>query len=327
LAKRLASEGSDDESEGVSPPPKKKSRRRNTTTTTSSPLSDVDSDDSDVALLAVSKTSGTSSSEAIDLEESEDDKASKKLKKERRAVNRSQKRWSGAGSEPDDLFREVRSDEESSIGEANEDEEEGEESDYADEEEDLNEANKVLNDVEMLTSEIIGEIGMWSSGANDVEEEGDKGGTEGAGLEEDEEDVMKANRNNGSSNPSPTTITSTPTKTNENGALALTAVSNQQQKMPSTWITKEHMSMLCPQLNLADYQLLGVNWLALLSRMKFKNSTRSTATQEEGGKGRKKEIVAQARKHVVNGILADEVSERSERTCCVPLARIRSKLP
>jgi SNF2 family DNA or RNA helicase len=35
------------------------------------------------------------------------------------------------------------------------------------------------------------------------------------------------------------------------------------------WISKEVMSGILPNVKLAEYQLLGVNWMALLNRTKF----------------------------------------------------------
>ena len=67
-------------------------------------------------------------------------------------------------------------------------------------------------------------------------------------------------------------------------------------KTPSKWISKEMMANLCPELKLADYQLLGVNWLALLSRMQFRKASLD-----------KKQSAAEKKRHVVNGILADEM--------------------
>eukprot|EP00577_Skeletonema_sp_RCC1716_P002404 CAMPEP_0113411986 /NCGR_PEP_ID=MMETSP0013_2-20120614/22582_1 /TAXON_ID=2843 ORGANISM="Skeletonema costatum, Strain 1716" /NCGR_SAMPLE_ID=MMETSP0013_2 /ASSEMBLY_ACC=CAM_ASM_000158 /LENGTH=1115 /DNA_ID=CAMNT_0000298425 /DNA_START=26 /DNA_END=3373 /DNA_ORIENTATION=+ /assembly_acc=CAM_ASM_000158 len=62
-----------------------------------------------------------------------------------------------------------------------------------------------------------------------------------------------------------------------------------------TWISKETMKQVLPNVELAEYQLLGVNWMALLNRTTF-GSTGSKKTTDGGDMG-----VA------VNGILADEM--------------------
>ena len=55
------------------------------------------------------------------------------------------------------------------------------------------------------------------------------------------------------------------------------------------WITDATMKQIMPDVKLAEYQLLGVNWMALLNRTKF------------GLKGKNGEGLT------VNGILADEM--------------------
>jgi len=58
------------------------------------------------------------------------------------------------------------------------------------------------------------------------------------------------------------------------------------------WISKETMKKIMPTVELAEYQLLGVNWMALLNRLTFmKGKTRG---KKEGTMN-------------VNGILADEM--------------------
>lgn len=72
-----------------------------------------------------------------------------------------------------------------------------------------------------------------------------------------------------------------------------------------TWISKETMKQVLPTVELADYQLLGVNWMALLNRVTF--GSRSSKKMTDGRDGG----VA------VNGILADEV--RHILLLCVPV--------
>jgi hypothetical protein len=81
------------------------------------------------------------------------------------------------------------------------------------------------------------------------------------------------------------------------GALNLGGgTKNRGDKM---WISKEAMKHVMPNVELAEYQLLGVNWIALLNRTTFgsrsSSSSKKTADVRDGGM-------------TVNGILADEVS-------------------
>lgn len=64
------------------------------------------------------------------------------------------------------------------------------------------------------------------------------------------------------------------------------------------WITKEEMKRCCPEIELKDYQLLGVNWLALLHRLTFniKGVDDKKKKRRKGGDSRN-----------VNGVLADEM--------------------
>lgn len=71
------------------------------------------------------------------------------------------------------------------------------------------------------------------------------------------------------------------------GALALSSISGSSGN--HRWISHETMKNVCPEVKLADYQLVGINWLALLHEMTF---------DIEGSDSRMN----------VNGILADEVS-------------------
>ena len=80
----------------------------------------------------------------------------------------------------------------------------------------------------------------------------------------------------------------------EDGALNLSGVGDKGMQVVAgkddeMWISNETMKAILPDVKLAEYQLLGVNWLALLNRTVFGN-----------GKGRKGMMN-------VNGILADEM--------------------
>jgi len=63
------------------------------------------------------------------------------------------------------------------------------------------------------------------------------------------------------------------------------------------WISDETMKEILPNVKLAEYQLLGVNWMALLNRTEFGNKI--------GKKGKGGGLN-------VNGILADEMGLGSE---------------
>jgi len=67
------------------------------------------------------------------------------------------------------------------------------------------------------------------------------------------------------------------------------------------WISKEVMSDILPKVELAEYQLLGVNWMALLNRLTFGGKT------NEKTKHRKNHGKKNGRGLTVNGILADEM--------------------
>ena len=86
--------------------------------------------------------------------------------------------------------------------------------------------------------------------------------------------------------------------TDEDGAAdsnrrAATASSSLQ---PRKWISNELMRRICPNVTLAHYQLIGVNWMALLHGL-----------QIDMGGGTNKKKKKKNPKTNVNGILADEV--------------------
>ena len=65
----------------------------------------------------------------------------------------------------------------------------------------------------------------------------------------------------------------------------------------SKWISNEEMVKVCPDIVLKDYQLIGVNWMALLHRLKFE------VRADFKAKSKKNDSV----KRNVNGVLADEM--------------------
>jgi hypothetical protein len=78
------------------------------------------------------------------------------------------------------------------------------------------------------------------------------------------------------------------------GAVNLSTMGTGHSTKDHTWISKEVMSKICPNVTLADYQLVGVNWMALLHGMKC---------EVEGSKSYTN----------VNGILADGTCEKTVR--------------
>ena len=74
------------------------------------------------------------------------------------------------------------------------------------------------------------------------------------------------------------------------GGGAVTDV--KQGEGDDSWISDETMKKILPNVKLAEYQLLGVNWMALLNRTEFGNKV--------GKKGKGSGLN-------VNGILADEM--------------------
>jgi len=142
--------------------------------------------------------------------------------------------------------------------------------------EELSEATRVLQAVESLTKEIIDEVKTWCGGVSTNTSDSATTTTNELDDDSDDDDEM--------TKPS---SKSTPTKQQfeEEGALAMNVLKSgsnnpESGEMPATWISSSHMRSLCPSLKLADYQLLGVNWLALLGRLKFKSSG--------GGRGSKR---------------------------------------
>lgn len=79
------------------------------------------------------------------------------------------------------------------------------------------------------------------------------------------------------------------------GALALTtlqegsASSSSSSSLDHKFISKQEMAEICPNVTLADYQLIGVNWMALLHGMKC---------EVEGSKSKSTSV---------NGVLADSM--------------------
>ncbi|KAL7567389.1 hypothetical protein ACA910_010280 [Epithemia clementina (nom. ined.)] len=65
------------------------------------------------------------------------------------------------------------------------------------------------------------------------------------------------------------------------------------------WISQETMQRICPQITLAKYQLIGVNWMALLHSLQVDVADNTSSSHQ--AKTRKKKTTN------VNGVLADEM--------------------
>jgi len=90
----------------------------------------------------------------------------------------------------------------------------------------------------------------------------------------------------------------------EDGALALGGMNDDNDNdddnddnsnKSKEWISQEHMQQVLPQTKLSKYQLIGVNWMALLHTMECKITSLSSRSQ---GKSKTTNV---------NGILADEM--------------------
>lgn len=71
----------------------------------------------------------------------------------------------------------------------------------------------------------------------------------------------------------------------------------------STWISKELMQQILPNVKLAEYQLIGVNWMALLHNMKCEIVDGSSSKKKK----KRNEVSKAVKTTNVNGILADEM--------------------
>lgn len=122
-------------------------------------------------------------------------------------------------------------------------------------------AAQVLNEANALSAKIVKIVGQWC---------GEQEGISSKGLILGDEGALSLGGGGG-----PTQFT--------------------QADDDNEWISKETMKKIMPTVELADYQLLGVNWMALLNRLTFMKGS--------GIRGKKDG------KMNVNGILADEMGE------------------
>ena len=105
------------------------------------------------------------------------------------------------------------------------------------------------------------------------------------------------NMNNGSN---PNNNSSKSNTNNNNSSTTMNNDNNPNNKQQPEWITHEKIATICQTLKLAEYQLVGINWMALLHSMKCRldggNSSGSGSVSKGGGGGTS-----------VNGVLADEM--------------------
>jgi len=81
---------------------------------------------------------------------------------------------------------------------------------------------------------------------------------------------------------------------------------NESKSVDDKWITSQEMERVCPQLTLKDYQLIGVNWMALLNRSTFKMKGDCDKEKKKRRKG-----------SAVNGVLADEMGLGKVSSCAI----------
>ena len=96
----------------------------------------------------------------------------------------------------------------------------------------------------------------------------------------------------------------------KDGALALSSLSTSTAGNGSKdWISHGVMKEVCPSVTFGDYQLIGVNWMALLHRSTFDLGDGKGGGGGDGGgkkgKGKKGEVRDSGMN--VNGVLADEM--------------------
>lgn len=155
-----------------------------------------------------------------------------------------------------------------------EDEDEGDpepEDDYVDEKE--IEAKNVLDAANKLSAKIVSSMIKWF---------GDTGDSNNSGLIVDGAIALSYLQNQNENNHAE--------EKKEDGVA--------EHRKDEHWITNEDMMRVCPNITLKDYQLIGVNWMALLNRSTFvmESAKDNNKKKRKGGNGKN-----------VNGVLADEM--------------------
>jgi len=127
------------------------------------------------------------------------------------------------------------------------------------------EATKILKVAIELSKEVIRAMSKWSSSSK---KSASASNAEGAiqapkGMIVDGALAMAT-----LSPPDPTTASLSDTQQSQGETSGMHAI----QAPKHEWISNEKMQEICPGLKLADYQLIGVNWLALLHGMQVQVS-------------------------------------------------------
>jgi SNF2 family DNA or RNA helicase len=100
----------------------------------------------------------------------------------------------------------------------------------------------------------------------------------------------------------------------EGGAFALDQINSDPSSSDANWISADLISKLCPNLKLAPYQVVGVNWLAVLSRQRFRGKDVNGIIGDEMGLGKTVQTIAFLRwfKEYGGGIEEKEVRRREK---------------
>mmetsp|Transcript_14357 Transcript_14357/g.16695 ORF Transcript_14357/g.16695 Transcript_14357/m.16695 type:complete len:1184 (-) Transcript_14357:410-3961(-) len=231
---------------------------------------DFDQDDQDEA-VAVSLAMGASRKEALS-------KSSSNLQKKTKKVM---------------LYKDDLEDSADDEDNQDEDEDDGEEVDaYESPDEDEREASNVLDAANKLSQHILSVLQKWCVGDDDGKNDASK---------QDDKYAPKSLILNGA-----LSLTSSHLDKEENSESNFIEEKKVEENVNETsktndikWISNDEMRKVCPDIILKNYQLLGVNWMALLHHLTFDiKSTKSTkkAKAKSGDGGRN-----------VNGVLADEM--------------------
>jgi SNF2 family DNA or RNA helicase len=107
----------------------------------------------------------------------------------------------------------------------------------------------------------------------------------------------------------------------DDGAIGLTKAT---KPLPSNkWISADVLApLLAPSVKLSDYQLVGVNWMAMLSRLKFGKDNVNGILGDEMGLGKTAQTIAFLAWYRAYGALAtDDLStpkREKRRTVSAP---------
>jgi hypothetical protein len=152
---------------------------------------------------------------------------------------------------------------------------------YESPDEDELEANNVLEAANKLSAHIVSVLRTWCIGGDTNVKNDTANATKGL--------IVNGALSFGAINKEDSTLVGEEKKSEEEEEVKRSEESN--------WISNEEMVKVCPDIILKDYQLIGVNWMALLHNLTFE--------MESKVKGKRKKIDKRGRN--VNGVLADEM--------------------